>query len=436
LMRAQYTVEGIFIDANDIHVQTMGYDKQQMIGKNILEFIPEEEKDYFEYVWNNVVNGESEQTTVKRNNKSTGEELWLLNQYTPVKNEEGQTTRVLYLAIDITEQKQAEQMAADLLIESQKQEFQLSAIITSLDQTLMRARYDKDGIFIDSNEIHRGVMGYQKGDMDGKNILEFIPENEKEEFNQMWQELLQGTPKNITVHRYNKSTGDDIWLLNEYTPILGAKKQVEEILYLGIDITEQKKLEQQTAELLTQSQNKEKSLEGLLHGVDETVMRAEYTPEGELTYANEKHIKTMGYNYQEMLGKNILEFITEEEKETFTQLWNKVKSGEHEKITVKRQNKETGAEIWLLNQYTPILDINNKVEKILYFAIDISEQKRLEQELLVQERIMNQNMEELYEGFEKLEQENERLSELENEITEKFDNKNDKLYNDWLNSFE
>ncbi|MBN2662577.1 MAG: PAS domain-containing protein [Bacteroidales bacterium] len=436
LMRAEYTIDGNFINANEIHAHTLGYEIEKMRGQNILEFVPDEEKDFFNELWQRVKQGIPEQITVKRQNKQTNEDIWLLNQYTPIKDENEKVSKILYLAIDITEQKQAEQMAADLLLDAQKQEFELGTIINAIDQSLLRARYTKEGIFIDSNEVHRKIMGYNIEDMYGKNILEFIPEQEFDEFKETWAQLTKGEPKTLVVHRYNKSTGKDIWLQNEYTPVLDINQEVNEILYLGIDITHQKQLEQQTAKLLTESLEKENQLTGLLSGVDQTLMRAEYTPDGIFISANQKHVQVLGYDYNSMLGKNILEFINSDEKDGFILTWNKIKNGEAQNITVKRKNQQTGEDIWLLNQYTPLSNDKGKVEKILYLAIDISEQKRLEQELLVQEQIMNQNMEELYVEFERLERENDELNELKEEINIQFDSEQDKQYNNWLNSFE
>jgi len=436
LMRAEYTIDGAFIDANSKHVNTLGYDINKMRGQKIIEFIPEDEKEHFNNIWQEVTQGNPVQITVKRQNKTTDEDIWLLNQYTPIKNATNEVSKVLYLAIDISEQKQAEQMAADLLVDAQKQEFELGTILNAIDKSLLRARYSKEGIFIDSNEVHREVMGYKIENMYEKNILELISEEEKEDFKEMWAELKTGKAKTSVVKRHNKYTNKNIWLKNEYTPVLDLNQEVNEILYLGIDITPQKELEEKTTTLLRESQRKERELFGLISGVDHTLMRAEYTPEGVFISANEKHSKLLGYDINKMKGANILEFITEEEKGEFTKTWEKIKKGASESITVKRKNKETNEELWLLNQYTPIKNEQGKVEKILYLAIDITQQKKMEQELLTQEKIMNQNMEELYMEFEKLEEENEELNQLKEEISNTFDSNEDKLYINWLNSFE
>ena len=378
LMRAEYSVDGRFINSNIVHRQTMGYDIDAMKGKNILEFIQEEEKDDFKKMWSEVARGRPKQITVKRQNKQTGADIWLLNQYTPIKGDKGSVIKILYLAIDITEQKQAEQMAGDLLVESQEKEIELKSVLAGIDRTILRAEYTSDGDFIDSNEVHRRVIGYELKDMIGKNILAFIQEDQKTEFNRLWREVVAGRPKELTVKRINKNTGKNIWLINQYNPILDENGNVNKVLYLAIDITEQKKSEEKIEKVLRDTQEKEIELRGIFSGIDQAIMRAEYLVDGTFVSANDIHEQTMGYKMENMKGKNILEFVADEDKSDFQKTWESVKKGNLEQVTVQRVNKLTNEKVWLLNQYTPIEDLEGNVVKILYLAIDITEQKNAE----------------------------------------------------------
>lgn len=137
-----------------------------------------------------------------------------------------------------------------------------------------------------------------------------------------------------------------------------------------------------------------------------------------------------------MIGKNIIEFIDKKEQDDFLKIWANIKKGEPKEITVQRINKSTNKKIWLINHYTPIFDENGNVSKILYLASNITNQKKLEQELIVQENIMNQNMQELYSEYQKLEEKYIELSKIEKEITEKHETDDDKEYNNWLDNFK
>ena len=353
LLRAEYTGDGILLDSNELHQKILGYDIEQMRGKSIFEFIPEDEQEKFKNeIWSKVENGEPFQVVVQRERIDTGEEIWLLNQYTPVTDEKGNVERIIYLAIDITEQKLVER--------------RLTYLTIGVDETMLRAEYSSDGTLLDANQLHQRVLGYDINDMRGKSILEFVPEEERQGFENIWNKVKKGEKQQIVVRRERVDTGEEIWLLNQYIPILDQDGDVVSIIYLAVDITEYRMYS-------AQLQTLKGEMDALSYAVDQTMLRAEYSPEGILLEANERHTKVLGYNIEDMKGKSILEFIPDQEKEEFAKVWDKVRSGEPHQMVVKRKNFETGQDVWLVNQYTPVLDPQGKVIRIIYLAIDITD---------------------------------------------------------------
>ncbi len=360
MLRAEYSPSGELLDANTLHVKTMGYDLEQMKGKNILEFIPEDEKEEFKKLWEQVASGEAKQIVVKRQRKDTGQEIWLLNQYTPVFDEHGNVRKIIYMAMDITEQKKLETELTEALRE-------VNYLRLGVDHVMLRAEYLPDGTLLDANALHQKTIGYKLDEYRGKNILEFVPEAEREEFQKIWQKVVSGELYTVAVYRQRKDTGEGIWLLNQYVPIKDDTGKVERIIYLATDITAQKELEIR--------------LKYLMQGLDQALLRAEYLPDGTLLDSNALHQKILGYNIEELRGKNILEFIPQEEKEEFLKLWKRAASGERFSVVVSRERKDTGEQIWLLNNYIPVKDVYGRVERIIYLAIDITKEKQLETKL-------------------------------------------------------
>lgn len=129
MMKAEYTVEGNMISANAKHITAMGYDYEKTKGKNILTFIPDEEIADFKALWQNVCEGNLHQMIVKRVNKFTEKPVWLINQYTPVKDANGKVLKILYTAFDITKHKEAEERALDQMMEMKKQNERYAAQI-------------------------------------------------------------------------------------------------------------------------------------------------------------------------------------------------------------------------------------------------------------------------------------------------------------------
>ena len=123
----------------------MGYDYEKTKGKNILTFIPEEEINEFKTLWQNVCEGNLYQMTVKRKSKLTGKDIWLINQYTPVKDAKGKVLKILYTAIDITKHKEIEEQAMSQVTQLKTQNERLSSQLAEagIQTTDLRARLEQ-----------------------------------------------------------------------------------------------------------------------------------------------------------------------------------------------------------------------------------------------------------------------------------------------------
>ena len=262
---------------------------------------------------------------------------------------------------------------------------------------MLKAEIDPEGHLMSANQKFLSALGYRKDELIGRNIKNIVSEENLENFDIVWQNICSGQSYQTTLKQKNKFN-ETIWLLTQYTPIFDAENHVVRILYIANDITEQKTVEEKNKRLLSESLEKTEVLmttqekmaksriemAGIMTAIDETMMKAEYTVEGNLLTANTKHIITMGYDYEKTKGKNILTFIPEEEVPEFKALWQNVCEGNLHQMTVKRKSKLTGKDIWLINQYTPVKDAKGEVLKILYTAIDITKHKEIEEQAMNQ----------------------------------------------------
>jgi methyl-accepting chemotaxis protein len=112
IIKCELSGEGIIININDNYVETTGYSRKEILGKNLRLFLKDTEKQQFEKVWVEVTK-EKSYTGVIRRTKPTGEEVWLMSTFSPVKNEEGNIYKIYFLAHDITEKKLKYQLLED-----------------------------------------------------------------------------------------------------------------------------------------------------------------------------------------------------------------------------------------------------------------------------------------------------------------------------------
>lgn len=98
-----------------------------------------------------------------------------------------------------------------------------------------------------------------------------------------------------------------------------------------------------------------------------------FTPDGTIVDANEPFVKAVGYTIDEIKGKHHSMFVDPAEvgKPAYKEFWAKLQRGEFVSSQFRRIAKG-GREIWIQGSYNPILDINGKVQKVVKFANDVT----------------------------------------------------------------
>lgn len=340
--------------------------------------------------------------------------------------------------------------------EAQRREAEMAGILSAVDETLLKAELDNQGVFESANQKFLSALGYRKDELIGRNIKTILDDKYLGNFDIVWQNICAGQSYQNTYNQKNKY-GEVIWLLAQFTPIFDQNGVVIKVLYIANDITEQQVTEEKNKRLLAESTERAEMLMAtqesmaknriemvsVMTAIDETLMKAEYSVEGNLLAANQKHIKTMGYDFETTKGKNILTFIPDEEIVEFKALWQNVCEGNLHQMTVKRKSKLTGHDIWLINLYTPVKDSQGKVFKVLYTAIDITAHKEIEEQAMKQVENLRKQNEELSSQL-SLTKANEsslkvKIGEIEkvNSLAESGRQSSvDEKYHNWLTSFD
>lgn len=262
--------------------------------------------------------------------------------------------------------------------EAAKQSEQFVSFTNSVNHTIIRAEYDVNGILLYANSKFLNKMEYNtNSEVEGHHISIFISDKDKQWFNEIWDNLAMGGKHFEGYMKHITKTGKDLWTMATYTCVKNAQREVEKILFLAIDTT----------------QHKEQSLdfEGQIEAINSANMKAEFALTGKFIDANEKFIKTLGYeDKKEFKDFSIYSFINEKEQGEFEEVWNKVIAGELFQGQVKLLDK-TGKNKWVDGTLASILNMYGEVAKIIAIANDITERKELdllmkEQNLLLKEQ--------------------------------------------------
>ncbi|WP_345817456.1 PAS domain-containing methyl-accepting chemotaxis protein (plasmid) [Paraburkholderia sp. PREW-6R] len=105
---------------------------------------------------------------------------------------------------------------------------------------------------------------------------------------------------------------------------------------------------------------------------------AEFTPEGVLLSANANFLTLVGYRAEEIVGSHHRVFCdaTYAKSAAYHEFWSLLGSGREVSGDFRRVSK-AGKDIWISGSYTPVLDVNGKVKKIVKVATDTTSGRTL-----------------------------------------------------------
>jgi len=112
LIKCELDAEGIIMEVNDKYCEVSGYGRKEVLGRNYRLFLKDTEKEQFEKIWQEVVKEKVYEGVIRRS-RPTGEEVWLVSTFSPVKDEAGVIYKVYFMGLDITEKKLKYQLLDD-----------------------------------------------------------------------------------------------------------------------------------------------------------------------------------------------------------------------------------------------------------------------------------------------------------------------------------
>jgi len=328
--------------------------------------------------WEKLKNGENIQITQKIS--VNDEDVWLYEVFTPILDADGFTYKILCIANNITNSKKqeeelaiyAEQMAA------QEEEMRQNLEVLQTTQEQLRIQHEeleKSNIKLKSNEL----------------ILIKSLEKSKEQEN--------------NLQLKNRELAE----------------RSEEL------VSQEEELRQNLEELQTtqeEIEKKEGQLKIIVDVLNHTGAILEYDFNGNILYANDKFLELFKCTIDQIKGQHHSIFFDNKnisESENYKNFWEKMKNAEIYESVFYRLDFH-GNYITIKGISEPIFSVTGEPIKILELTFDITKEIELEKELRQQEEELRQTMEELYITQEQLAQNNSNLQQNEAKLQELLEN--------------
>jgi diguanylate cyclase (GGDEF)-like protein/PAS domain S-box-containing protein len=246
----------------------------------------------------------------------------------------------------------------------------------------------QNGKFRYINPLFAELTGYSERELLGKYSLDLVHPEDRETVRKKAVDSLKGKTSLPYEYRFVKKSGDIMWVLEKVisTEYRGKRATVGSFL----DITELKKAE----EALAESEARYRSVvetggAGIVIG----------DPSGRIVFVNQAFCKMLGYSRQELIGELFAKFVHPDDTamviEKFAEGLAHPEAEYH--LEFRAMHKE-GHVVWIYPSVSPIFR-NNVLVSGVAVVFDITERKRLEDDLKKSEERYRTILEEIQDNY-------------------------------------
>jgi len=225
LATIEFDLEGKILDANENFCSTLGYTRDEIVGKHHSMFVDPKFASSSEYsaFWAKLRRGEFESKECMRLGKG-GKEVWIQASYNPVFGRNGKPYKVIKLASDTSAAK----------MKSSDEEGKLAAV--SRVQAVIE--FDLKGNILDANENFCKTLGYDLSEIKGKHHSMFVEPaySASGDYRAFWDKLRDGQYVAEEFKRIGKG-GKEVWIQASYNPIFDANGRVMKVVKFATDVT-------------------------------------------------------------------------------------------------------------------------------------------------------------------------------------------------------
>jgi PAS domain S-box-containing protein len=351
---------GKIIRCNQTFAATVGYTKEEIIGRPVFEMyhpdcMEEVRKVYRWFVETGEVHGAELQ--LKRKD---GRTIEVSLNASAIRDEQGKTLRSRSTLRDVSDRNRAEKA----LRESEERYRRLAENAYDLI-----AEVDHEGRFVYVSPNYREGLGYEPENLLGKICFEFVHPDDLEAAQRAFQNMIPSQPIAVRPVRFRHQDGSWRWMENAGSTFATASGEVRTVA-ISRDITERKRAEDAL-------RKNEERYRLLAENAGDLV--AELNTEGLYEYVSPSYQTVLGYAPDELLGRSPFERMHPDDRERMRATVERIVASGIPETPIYRSRRRDGEWRWL-EGYGRALTTASGDTHLLVVIRDITERRRVEEE--------------------------------------------------------
>lgn len=286
--------------------------------------------------------------------------------YSPAKDGSGQVVGILVTCLETTEKVAA-------LAQSRSNEDLIRSIVHQAP-VAVAVFNGPDHVVEIANERALEIWGRERNAVEGRPILEVLPELKEQGFGKFLGDALAGIPYYATelpVHFQHDLETVTAYLNFTFEPLVGPDGAYEAVMAVGSDVTE-------TVLAKQRAESGEARFRLLADSMPQFVWTGK--PDGELNYFNQAVSDYSGIPASELNAQGWLEIVHPDEREANMRMWTEAITSGKDFLFEHRFRRKDGEYRWQLSRARPLRDKEGKIHLWVGTSTDIQTMKEQEQE--------------------------------------------------------
>lgn len=368
--------DGVYRYANPAFCRIMGVKPEDMTGVSYLTFIDPESRDAVIQRFNDRQAGREVLYPYEVKVRNAAGEIRDIEYSGRFMRFEGKAADLLFVR-DITEKKRIENELKNEQRRSQNYLDTAEVILLVLD---------REGRVVLVNRKGKQVFGYDESEIIGQSWFDlFLIKSNREKARAVYHKYISGElPVASTVVSRIMTAGNKIKYISWHSALLKDDTgNIIGTIHSGTDITRQRQLERQL----------EMRARLLDLAIDSIYMLDE---EGNFRYVNESTCKTRGYTREELIGKNVRELVSDDNKQLADQRIRELL--DHGELIFESLHRRKDGTYFPVDVHASRVEIEGRIF-LTAIARDISERKLADQVLSRSEERFRTILDEMDNGY-------------------------------------
>ncbi|WP_371802749.1 PAS domain S-box protein [Candidatus Lokiarchaeum ossiferum] len=285
-----------------------------------------------------------------------GEVRWISDRGFIIKGENEVITKIVGIAEDITEQKQAQQS-----LKESEQNYRL--LVENPSVAIFRVNTKGEYKFINSGFTE--MLGYSIPEVFSLNGFDYIHPDDLHQLNEVLKPLYHGKTVDNINYRFQRADGTYAHLFTSFAPIISETGEIYEFMGICRDISEQKIAEQQQRKSEIKFSSLLKTSKDFIHIMNTS---------GIILKTNQAAVDGTGYTREEIEGSKMTKFFTKKSQQIFQENFPQLlKTGSNyaEVELIHKSGKIMEVEC----KGSAIFDDDGNITALISFQRDITKQK-------------------------------------------------------------